>query len=230
MESFRLESRIPAAPLPNVLEEVSQHVSDATNCFALRLEGPFQAWGTVSQFNRRTTGLMPSKSGVLGLLCAAQGLERGSAEEADFLAAFVSIPMLVVAVPRTYKRNDAKGGILEVSRMQDYHTVQHTVRAGGGIKDCHLSYRQYLQDASFVVLFTGKAVLLEKLAESLKSPVWGVFLGRKACIPTAPVYVGLALKAAPCFFGSERGVSVCTRWVSPAGRERIGCCIRRSWR
>ena len=37
----------------------------------LRLAGPMQAWGTQSRFTVRDTGLEPSKSGVIGLLCAA---------------------------------------------------------------------------------------------------------------------------------------------------------------
>ena len=42
----------------------------------LRLEGPMQSWGTQSRFRDRDTGLEPSKSGVIGLLCAALGRLR----------------------------------------------------------------------------------------------------------------------------------------------------------
>ena len=44
---------------------------------ALLLDGPMQSWGFGSQFERRSTGLTPSKSGVAGLLCAALGLVKG---------------------------------------------------------------------------------------------------------------------------------------------------------
>jgi len=37
----------------------------------LRLAGPMQSWGLSSRFTIRDTSLEPSKSGVLGLLCAA---------------------------------------------------------------------------------------------------------------------------------------------------------------
>ena len=42
----------------------------------MRLAGPMQSWGTQSQFRERDTGLEPSKSGVIGLLCAALGRPR----------------------------------------------------------------------------------------------------------------------------------------------------------
>ncbi|MEI7671204.1 MAG: type I-E CRISPR-associated protein Cas5/CasD, partial [Deltaproteobacteria bacterium] len=33
--------------------------------------------------------------------------------------------------------------------------------------------------------------LLKGIADALKNPVWGIWLGRKTCIPSAPVFVGL---------------------------------------
>nr|WP_208597066.1 CRISPR-associated protein Cas5 [Syntrophobacter fumaroxidans] len=38
--------------------------------------GPMQAWGTRSRFQERDTEREPSKSGVVGLLCAAGTLPR----------------------------------------------------------------------------------------------------------------------------------------------------------
>src|SRR5579864_5026868 len=42
----------------------------------LRLAGPMQSWGTQSRFTVRDTGREPSKSGVIGLVCAALGRRR----------------------------------------------------------------------------------------------------------------------------------------------------------
>ena len=42
----------------------------------LRLAGPLQSWGTSSRFVRRNTDRVPSKSGIIGLLAAAQGRRR----------------------------------------------------------------------------------------------------------------------------------------------------------
>ena len=45
----------------------------------MRLAGPMQSWGTQSRFLHRDTGREPSKSGVIGVLCAALGRPRDAA-------------------------------------------------------------------------------------------------------------------------------------------------------
>ena len=58
-----------------------------TKFLALRLSGVLQSWGYNSEYTYRNTGLFPTKSAVLGLCCAAKGLNRGSDEEREFLEA-----------------------------------------------------------------------------------------------------------------------------------------------
>jgi CRISPR system Cascade subunit CasD len=154
---------------------------------ALSLKGPLQSWGFDSQYNRRNTGLMPTKSAIAGMCCAALGYSRGSVDEKKFLASFGAVRMTAIAIPRNGVKNE-----LPVRRMQDYHTVQNTRRATGKINnDCVLTHRQYLMDASFGVILEGKSFLLGQIAEALCDPVWGIWLGRKTCIPSAPVLAGL---------------------------------------
>jgi len=152
---------------------------------AIRLEGPMQSWGFDSQYNRRNTGLMPTKSAVAGMCCAAMGLDRGSDEEQNFLTSFNALRMTTIAIPRKTKHE------LPVRRLQDYHTVQNTVTAKGDIKDCHITRRQFLNDASFGVLLEGDSQLLQRIASKLRDPDWGIWLGRKTCIPSAPVFAGI---------------------------------------
>ncbi len=154
---------------------------------ALRLEGPLQSWGFDSQYNRRNTGLMPTKSAIAGMCCAALGLPRGSDKEQKFLASFGAVRMTSISIPRK-----GVGKELPVRRLQDYHTVQNTRRASGSINnDCVLTHRQYLTDAAFGVLLEGNGILLGEIAAALADPTWGIWLGRKTCIPSAPVLAGL---------------------------------------
>ncbi len=181
-------------------------MSSDKSFLSLRLEGPLQSWGFDSQYNRRNTGLMPTKSGIAGMCCAALGLPRGSDKEQDFLSSFRMVRMTAIAIPRSGAKKE-----LPVQRLQDYHTVGGgynpndpaereciTVSAGdgkprqkGGQSLAVLTHRQYLTDASFGVLLEGKSSLLKQIAYALKNPVWGIWLGRKVCIPTAPVFAGL---------------------------------------
>jgi len=153
---------------------------------ALRLEGPLQSWGFDSQYNRRNTGLMPTKSAIAGMCCAALGFPRGSNKEQVFLASFGKVRMTAISIPRQSKKKE-----LQVWRLQDYHTVQNTKTADGKTKDCHITRRQYLTDASFGVLLEGEFPLLKEIADAFENPVWGIWLGRKTCIPSAPVFAGL---------------------------------------
>ena len=161
-------------------------MSSDNRFLVLRLEGPLQSWGFDSQYNRRNTGLVPTKSAIAGICCAALGLPRGSGKEHDFLASFRTVRITAIAIPRRGRKKE-----LLVRRLQDYHTVQNTKTADGKNKDCHITQRQYLTDASFGVLLDGDAVFLEKIATALADPKWGIWLGRKSCVPSAPVLLGL---------------------------------------
>ena len=161
-------------------------MSSDKSFLAILLEGPLQSWGFDSQYNRRNTGLMPTKSAIAGMCCAARGFERGGTKEAAFLTEFKGVRMLAIAIPRNRSKR-----VLAVNRLQDYHTVQNTRKADGKLKDCHITYRQYLTDASFGVILEGNSNLMSKISSGLANPVWGLWLGRKSCIPSAPVLAGL---------------------------------------
>ncbi len=157
-------------------------------CFlALRLEGPLQSWGFDSQYTRRNTGLMPTKSAIAGMCCAALGYARGSDREKKFLFSFGEVKVTTIALSRYLL-----GKELPVRRLQDYHTVQNTRRASGAINnDCVLTHRQYLEDASFGILLHGDTGLLGEIVTALADPKWGIWLGRKTCVPSSPVLAGL---------------------------------------
>ena len=53
---------------------------------ALYFDAPLQSWGYASKFDRRTTLAHPTRSGVIGLLCAAAGI--GIADPLDESCAF----------------------------------------------------------------------------------------------------------------------------------------------
>jgi CRISPR system Cascade subunit CasD len=165
-------------------------MSAETACLALLLDGPLQSWGFASRFQRRTTGPHPTKSGVVGLICAAMGLAKGSKMERATLPALGALRMTSVAVARSRPHSDSAG--LRVRRLEDFHTVLDTRRADRTMNnDAVMTHRQYLLDARFGVILEGDRTLLERVASALQDPVWGVWLGRKSCIPAAPVFVRL---------------------------------------
>jgi len=142
------------------------------NTLLIRLSAPMQSWGTQSRFTVRDTGLEPSKSGVLGVLCAALGIDR----EDD--AGLQPLTLLRMGV-----RADREG-VLRV----DYHTAKDVRMANGKTKDTELSNRYYLANAVFLVgLESEDFPLLERIHAALQNPVWALFLGRKAFVPGEPI-------------------------------------------
>lgn len=140
----------------------------------LRLQGPMQSWGTTSRFDERDTQLEPSKSGVLGLICAALGRDR--AEPVEDLAA------LKMGV-----RIDREG-----TPMRDYQTATGVLIASGkpDLKRTVVSPRYYVADAAFLVALEGQDVeLLSVIHQALLRPVWPLALGRKSFVPASPVYL-----------------------------------------
>jgi CRISPR system Cascade subunit CasD len=122
-----------------------------------------QSWGYRSRFDYRDTALEPTRSGVIGLICAAMGIARG-----EDISRFDAIRMGV--------RVDKEG-----RPERDYHTALDVIKADGSGTDTVVSYRDYLADASFTVgLQSENKELLDAIAEALRDPVWTLFLGRKA--------------------------------------------------
>lgn len=158
---------------------------------ALRLSGVMQSWGYNSEYTYRNSGLFPTKSAVLGLCCAAKGLSRGSEEEREFLETVADCSMTAIALPRTRTAGE-KSWTINVRRIDDFHTVEKTKTAAG--KDnpnAVMTYRQYLCDADFLVLIEVEADVADNLKEKLSDPDWGIWLGRKSCIPSTPVFAGV---------------------------------------
>lgn len=149
----------------------------------LRLVGPMQSWGTTSRFDERDTSKEPSKSGVIGLVAAALGIDR---ENWDDLA---PITRLVMGV-----RHDRPG-----VPKRDYQTAQQIISADGSkVHETAVTTRHYLADAAFLVGLSGDdKVLLMQLHAALANPVWPLALGRKSYVPSEPVWMENAIVDTP---------------------------------
>lgn len=171
----------------------------------LWLEAPLQSWGHDSKFGRRDTLNFPTKSGVLGLICSALGAGGGQCE---LLAEFAPLSQAVMSFVRGGRDKD--GELIKLDReplLRDFHMVgsgyddkdpwasllipktsEGKKAVGGGAK---MTYRYYLQDASFAVLLQVPGDKADAIAEALQNPAWDVYLGRKNCVPTDFIFRGL---------------------------------------
>lgn len=150
----------------------------------LRLAGPMQSWGTTSRFDQRDTGKEPSKSGVIGLLAAALGIDR-EVWDADLRS---------LAALRMGVRHD-RPGVLK----RDYQTAQHIISADRSkTHETAVTTRDYLADAVFLVGLEGPdRDLLERAHAALRNPVWPLALGRKSYVPAESIWLMDGLVDAP---------------------------------
>jgi len=133
----------------------------------LRFAAPMQAWGADSRFDIRKTNREPTKSGVVGLLAAALGLQRDA-------------PLNELTALRMGVRVDREGVLL-----RDFHMVH-------GEKSSYVTTRYYLCDAVFLVgVFGEDEALMRRLEEAIRCPTFPLFLGRRSCPPEGRVCLGL---------------------------------------
>ena len=168
-----------------------------TKCLYLRLSGPLQSWGHNSLFWNRGTGIFPTKSGVIGLMFCALG--KGG-EQREALAELSSLPQKVLRIGRAENVDQAL-------ILTDFHLVgagydkedswQNRLipsrddgkkADNGGVR---LTRREYLQQVNFVVFQEIPDCWTDEVANAFLEPCWDIYLGRKSCAPSLPVFGGI---------------------------------------
>ena len=163
----------------------------------MRLEAPLMSFGGETVDNLGVIRRFPSASMLTGLLANALGWRRVEAQRHQELQ-----DRLVFAA--RIDREPA-GGL----RMTDFQTAQLGAndrgwttrgvpeeRAGGANTYLapHLRYRDYFADMRVTVALRleppGPALSLEGLARALQEPARPLFVGRKPCLPSVPLYQG----------------------------------------
>lgn len=157
-----------------------------------RLWAPMASWGDIAVHERRGSGSRPSRSGVLGLVAAALGIERSNAaahaelEERLGFAVRVDDPGRPLRDYHTAQSPTSRKGVRWATRRDelDPDNSINTV----------LSERQYYVEMdSLIALWIrdGKALsrTLPEIGQALAAPVFTLYAGRKSCplgLPLAP--------------------------------------------
>ncbi len=159
---------------------------------AFVLDAPLQSWGVDSRYQQRDTAAFPTKSAIIGLLAAALGIDKHAPDERERLAPYTALNLTVVRAALDQSR---PGG-----RLSDFHTIgggydaaipwqKQSIprKAGGGPFSTVITRRTYLTDSAFIAILEGPRSVLEAAAAAILDPVWGIWLGRKSCIPARPL-------------------------------------------
>lgn len=162
----------------------------------LGLEGDFQSYGTDSKFYERASDAYPSKSAVVGMIIASMGWFEPTPEQLSIVTGDLRVD--------GYVRNDSVGGrlttLVDFQMMgagydaSDKKQAMMMVPGADSTKNFRhtkISKRHYIMSAKYRVILKVPTKHAKSLVEGLRDPAYGPFLGRKACIPTAPIFRAL---------------------------------------
>ncbi|UKA31827.1 type I-E CRISPR-associated protein Cas5/CasD [Photobacterium damselae] len=193
-----------------------------------RLYGAMASWGQPAVGGDRHTGVIPSRSALLGLLGAGLGIKRDDQPTLAMLQKSVQFSIKQL-VPSSLLRDYHTTQVAVHNNKRRYHTRKQEIDLGGELKTV-LSSRDYRCDGIWVVAIslTSDAIFsLEQLQQALLTPVYPLCLGRKSCPPALPLMPTIlepcSLKQAldtsfPPITGSEKSDRY---WFGCVGQHRV---------
>lgn len=161
----------------------------------LRFDAPLVSFGGVVVDRHGVSFEFPARSLLTGLLANALGLDHRQAELLERLqrrlrhAARCDLPGEAIV---DYQTVD-----LGQSFMLEGWTTRgapESREGGTASKGTHFRYRHYLADAVYTLALTlepaAESPTLDDCARALEEPERPLFLGRKCCLPAAPLLLG----------------------------------------
>lgn len=146
---------------------------------AFRLHGPTASWGTVEAgVERRPSGRDPGRGAVLGLLAAALGVGRGDDERQAALSDGVRLAVCGHG-PRRLVQDYRTVQTVQPLRGEDFPTRGHALARARNVHTL-TGWRQHVEDGLWrIFVAPDNATDLAALAEAIRRPVFGLYLGRR---------------------------------------------------
>ncbi|TKD22771.1 type I-E CRISPR-associated protein Cas5/CasD [Rhodobacter capsulatus] len=157
----------------------------------LRLCAPLMAFGGVAIDQVGPTRDFPSASALTGLFANALGLRRENGAAHQALQDRLIFGALIARQGRVL--TDMQNAKLEASDTGWTTSGRPEKRAGATYDSPHRRRRDYLADHDCRVvlrLSDGAEPSLDDLAKALERPARPLFIGRKPCLPSAPLFAG----------------------------------------
>ncbi len=140
----------------------------------MKFQAPLQSYGTDSHFETRHTDDHPSKSAIIGIIAAALGIRR---EEPERLKELQNLRILV--------RVDQAGRV-----MRDFQ-IAAKFKITGDFERNYVTYRDYLEDAIYIVAIEGESSLILNIYEALKRPYFQLYYGKRSCPVNYDFLIGI---------------------------------------
>ena len=162
----------------------------------LRLEAPLQSWGSRSRWDVRDTAPEPTKSGVIGMLGCALGYPMRD-PRLEVLDAALRFGVRVEHPGRVLIDYQTITDFLPTADGRFKHSGTAMARSIDKLRNnpdasaaTIQSPRAYIEDGAFLVALQARDddTLLDDCVRAIQQPRWPLFLGRKACVPSRPVF------------------------------------------
>lgn len=165
----------------------------------LQLSAPLAAFGGEAIDNYGVTRSFPAKSMLTGLIANALGYQR---QEFHKLASLQQKLSFAARLDQPADGTTLRDFQTATIGKADAHWTTHGVpatRAGGPdtYSGPHLRYRDYVEDLVAYIAFTltdnkmaeKKKPNIDEIVEALRHPSRPLFIGRKSCLPSKPLYL-----------------------------------------
>lgn len=143
-------------------------MSEAT--IKMVLEGAFASWCVDLPKRYRPTNETPSRDAIVGLIACALGR---TTDDPNHDLEGIQIVLGQWSIE----------GVVE-----DYHTISNAITYGGKPGRNAITHREYVTNPRYEIYVTGPSEVINMIAEALSFPRWPLYLGRKACVPSRPVF------------------------------------------
>ncbi len=162
------------------------------NYLIFQLQAPLSAWGETAVGEYRPSANYPSESALIGLLAAALGIDRSDEDQHQTLRAELDFAIGVQSAGRLlrdYQTAQVPGRVSLKNRP--HRTRRDELNMPKEELNTILSTRDYRQDAACSVAVQTKidsAFSLTDLALAIQQPKFVLYLGRKTCPPSLPLW------------------------------------------
>ena len=167
------------------------------NILLLRLEAPLMSFGAPIVDRHGVIQPYPALSMLTGLLGNALGYDHAEAERLEHLQERLRYAVRQDRAGRQiqdYQTVDLSKPYMDDDRAWTTHGALEKRKGGSASTGTHIRLRDYWADAIYTVALAltdpGEAPTLEALAEAVQHPARPLFIGRKPCLPSAPLYAG----------------------------------------